>query len=147
MTSRGAYLKAVLELLVHRPGYVWGGKTNEGCDCSGFATLPLHLAGGPDFRHTHNTDKLWTEFPRIPDGDALVGDVALYGVNPSNPDDVSHCMVYLGLGVVVGMAWGGPADTNAAASRAAGKVPLVRPVRYRDDFRGFIRLPLDVISL
>lgn len=147
MTSRARFFKACLELHGHRPGYVWGGKTNDGCDCSGFVTLSLHLAGGPDLRNTHNTDKLWTEFPRLHEGDALVGDVALYGVNPSNPNDVSHCMVYVGMGLVMGMAWGGPSDTIASVSRGAGKVSLVRPVRYRDDFRGFIRLPLDVISL
>ena len=67
---------------------------------------------------------------------------ALYFGASTGPDDVSHAMVYLGDGLVVGQAYGGPKDTNAEASRAAGKVTQVLSVDYRPDLAGFVRLPL-----
>ncbi len=144
MTQRRQYMRRALELLASRPGYVWGGKQAHGLDCSGFATLALQLAGGPDLRATHNTDRLWTEMPHIPEADALPGDLALYqGAFSKGPDDVEHVMVYAGLGLVIGMGWGGSHDVDAETSRLAGKVALVRELHYRPDFAGFVRLPLD----
>lgn len=145
--ARRTYFRKVLELLSSRPGYVWGGKTAPGLDCSGFATLALKMAGGPDLTQTHNTDKLWL-LPRVAAADVEPGDLALYfGEGSSGPDDVSHVMVCVGFGLCCGMAWGGPKDTDAGSSRMAGKTALVREIAYRSDLAGFVRLPLDVIHL
>lgn len=141
MTSRSVFFRRALELLASRPGYVWGGKQPGALDCSGFVTLALHLAGGPDLRATHNTDRLWTEFPRVELADVLPGDLALYqGAFSKGPEDVEHVMVYAGLGLCFGMAWGGSHDTDAEVSRLAGKVAMVRELHYRPDFAGFVRL-------
>lgn len=135
--TRRNFKKRVLELLSTRPGYVWGGKTEGGLDCSGFCTLALKLAGGEDLRLDHNTDKMWKSLKRrdissVPQE----GDLVLYGEMAK--DDPSHVMVYLGDNLVVGMAWGGPRDNIAAVSKQDGKVALVRELMYRDDLMGFV---------
>lgn len=141
--QRRTFFRRALELLGARPGYVWGGKTANGCDCSGFVTLPLFLAGGPDLRMSHNTDRLWLDFPRVAKADVLPGDVALYfGEHSTGADDVSHAMLVMPFELVAGMAWGGPGDTDAVVSRLAGKIALVREAAYRSDLAGHVRLPL-----
>lgn len=145
LTPRATYLRRVYEWMFARPGYVWGGKSRSGADCSGFVTGPLFEAsdGNTDWRGSHNTDKLWTECPRISREEAQPGDVALYfGEGSTGPDDVSHAMVYLGYGLVAGQAIGGPKDTSAEESRRVGKVTKVFSVDYRPDLAGFVRLPL-----
>lgn len=140
---RRAFFRRCLELLGARPGYVWGGKTAQGLDCSGFVTLALQLAGGADLRATHNTDKLWTEFPRVDAADVQPGDLVLYqGAFSKGPEDVEHVMVCAGFELCMGMAWGGSKDVDPEASRHAGKVALVRTLNYRPDLAGFVRLPL-----
>lgn len=138
--TRRAFVRRCLELLAARPGYVWGGRTQQALDCSGFVTVALQLAGGPDLRATHNTDALWTGFPRVTEPEP--GDLALfYGPFSKGPDDVEHVMVCVGLGLCIGMASGGSKDVDAEASRQAGKVAAVRELTYRPDLAGFIRLP------
>lgn len=140
--SRATFFRKTLELLAARPGYVWGGKALPGLDCSGFVTLALKLAGGPDLKD-HNTDKLWLKLPRVNAADVQPGDVALYfGEGSTGPDDVSHAMTCLGFGLCGGMAWGGPGDVDAGTSRVAGKVAMIRELAYRSDLAGFVRLPL-----
>lgn len=136
--TRRNFKKRVLELLSTRPGYVWGGKTDGGLDCSGFCTLAYKYAGGADLRAEFNTDRMWAELKRQPSAPSehLEGDLVIYGNREKN--DPSHVMVYLGDDLVVGMAWGGKTDTNAAASKFDGKVALVRELNYRDDLMGFV---------
>lgn len=145
-TQRAAFVRRVLAHHGERPGYVWGGKTPGALDCSGLVTLSLWEAsdGKLDWRQTINTDGLW----RLPAVETVAelrnGDLCLYwGEHSTGPEDVSHVMVYFDPGQCLGMAWGGPGDTNAANSRAMGKVSLVRPVNYRADLAGFRRLPLE----
>lgn len=142
--TRGTFYRRCLELLASRIGYVWGGKTVKGLDCSGFVTLALQQAGGDDLRATHNTDRLWVEFPRVASAaEVLPGDLVLYsGAFSKGPDDVEHVMVCAGFGLCFGMGWGGSKDVDPAASIAAGKVGLVRTLDYRPDLAGFVRLPL-----
>ena len=143
LVPRAAFYRRILEAIAARPGYQWGGKSLQGLDCSGLVTWALYEASGHaiDWRNTHNTDLLWTSCPRVSVPQA--GDVALYaGTKPRNADDVEHAMVHAGFGLVVGMAWGGSADTDALASRAVGKVLQIRDVGYRTGLVGHIRLPL-----
>ena len=144
LVPRAAFFRRILEALTARPGYVWGGRSLQGMDCSGLVTWALYEASGHaiDWRQTHNTDALW-KLPRVAPGSELAGDVALYfGANSTGPEDVSHTMVLVGFGLVSGMAWGGPGDVDGATSRAAGKVIQVRDIHYRDDLAGIVRLPL-----
>jgi cell wall-associated NlpC family hydrolase len=139
--------------------YVWGGKDPGqrpgrdwrvgGLDCSGFVTYPLQLLGGPDWRGTYNTDRLWTELPRVAMGDVMPGDLALYrGRDSKGSDDVEHVMVYVGSGgspergLVVGQARGGSQDVDPKVSRQLGRVTRIESLLYRDGFAGFTRLPL-----
>lgn len=141
---RTTFWQHCLEQLSHCPPYVWGGKRDDGLDCSGFVTLALFKAseGSIDWRASHNTDLLWA-LPRIAVADLLPGDLCLYwGSAPKDENDVSHVMVYAGAGRCFGMAWGGPSDVDAAHSRALGHVCKVMPVNYRADLAGFTRLPL-----
>lgn len=124
--------------------YVWGGKRDDGADCSGFVTLALFKAsaGTIDWRATHNTDLLWA-LPRISVAELQVGDLCLYwGPAPTSDADVSHVMAYAGAGQCIGQAWGGPGDTDPARSRQLGHVTKRLPVNYRSDLAGFTRLPL-----
>lgn len=141
LVDRRTYFRKLLELLSARPGYVWGGKSLPGLDCSGFVTLALRLAGGPDWTSTHNTDALWL-LPRVAAADVQPGDLALYFGASKGPDDVSHVMACVGFGLCAGMAHGGPSDVDAVVSRQAGKTALIREIGYRSDLAGFVRLPL-----
>lgn len=141
---RSRFWLRALEQAVRAMPYVWGGRRDDGCDCSGFVTLALYKAseGLIDWRATHNTDALWA-LPRIKAAELLPGDLVLYwGPTPKDEHDVSHVMVYAGAGVVVGQAWGGPSDTDPARSRALGHVTKALPLHYRSDLAGFTRLPL-----
>lgn len=148
-TQRATFWRRVLTHAMEPTPYVWGGKRPGGLDCSGLVTLSLWEAsdGRIDWRDTHNTDRLWAPSPLtlpVDVADLLPGDLAFYwGDNSKGPEDVSHVAVYAGAGVVIGQNWGGPSDTNPAASRAAGKVSSVKPIHYRADLAGFRRLPLD----
>lgn len=124
--------------------YVWGGRRDDGADCSGFVTLALFKAsaGAIDWRKDINTDGLWA-LPKVTVAELQVGDLCLYwGPHPKDEHDVSHVMVYGGAGQCIGQAWGGPGDTDAARSRILGHVTKRFPVNYRADLAGFTRLPL-----
>lgn len=141
---RSRFWRHCLEQAVRSMPYVWGGRRDDGCDCSGFVTLALYKAseGLLDWRATHNTDTLW-QGPRVKVAELLVGDLALYwGPAPKDENDVSHVMVYAGNGVVIGQAYGGPSDTDAKRSRELGHVTQALPMHYRTDLAGFVRLPL-----
>lgn len=132
-----------MQALEARIPYVWGGRSMAGLDCSGFVSFPLWVlsSGGIDLRATHNTDKFWTSFPRVELPEP--GDVALYrGANSTGPDDVEHAMLCVGSGVVVGQAHGGRANTTREFSLERGHWTKAKPMTYRSDLAGFVRLPL-----
>jgi cell wall-associated NlpC family hydrolase len=82
----------------HRTWYLWGGKDPEtGLDCSGLVTHCLFAAGGPDWRKTHWSGRMWRELP--PTDKPRPGDLAFYG--PSDKD-ITHVMVVLGPGAAPG---------------------------------------------
>lgn len=147
-----------LDMYRRRTPYLWGGKDERarsstryptgGLDCSGLVTRGLMLFGGPDLRSTHNTDRLWTEFPRVALGDARPGDAVLYrGEKPTGPDDVEHVMVVIvppsatSEGLCVGQAFGGRANGTVAYSLARGHVTQCLPLGYRSGLAGVVRLP------
>lgn len=152
MVSRNQLILWALQAVAHRIPYVWGGKNplisrepwpTGGLDCSGFVTYALHLLGGPDWRGSHNTDRLWTTLERIDEVELQPGDLVLYrGKYSTGPNDVEHVMVFVGCGCVVGQAFGGKANTSPGYSIALGHWTKALGLRYRNDVAGFARLPL-----
>lgn len=142
MSQHAAFLQCVLEL-VGTP-YIWGGKyPASGLDCSGLVTYALHKSGGPDWRATHNTDKLWQQLPepRFP----CAGDLAFYGGRDA---DVEHVMVVLPISdveeLVIGACGGDSRTTSLREARRRGaKVQVRQGVHYRAGFRGYRKLPID----
>lgn len=141
--TRDAFVLWCLDALERRVPYLWGGKGAGALDCSGFVTFPLFVLshGAVDMRATHNTDRLWCEFPRVTRPEP--GDVALYfGKGSTGPDDVEHAMVYVGANAVVGQAIGGRANISREWSQSRGHWTKARALHYRNDLAGFVRLPL-----
>ncbi|WP_233597304.1 MULTISPECIES: NlpC/P60 family protein [unclassified Corallococcus] len=106
-SQRAAFLALVLAQM-HSP-YRWGAKGQrvpaDGprlFDCSGLVTWALNQVGGPDWRATHNTDRLWDICaPVATEAELLPGDLVLYGRaghttlqgRPVTRDDPNHVMV------------------------------------------------------
>ncbi|NNC01913.1 peptidoglycan endopeptidase [Corallococcus exiguus] len=137
--------------------YRWGAKGLQPTgsprlfDCSGLVTWCLLEVGGPDWRATHNTDRLWDVCaPIATEAELLPGDLVLYGRVGTKAgdgrvvtrDDPDHVMVYMGAGVVVGASGGGSKTLTLADAQAAGaRVKTYPRVAYRKDVLGFRRLP------
>ncbi|RKH19151.1 peptidoglycan endopeptidase [Corallococcus sp. CA047B] len=144
VTQRALFLQLVLNQ-VGAP-YRWGAKGSlpdphgpRLFDCSGLVTWSLHQVGGPDWRTTHNTDRLWDACKPVERVEELQpGDLVLYG-KAGDPD---HVMVHVGAGVVVGASGGGSTTrTLEDAARSDAKVKAFARVAYRSDVLGFRRPP------
>lgn len=140
-----------LQLQLVGKWYRYGAKGPEFFDCSGFITYPLWLATGIDLRATHDTDRMFQEWERLEAPES--GCVALFGGRKLpdgsyDPKDVEHVMSVLTLGpdepdLVIGTTRGGrDILTLDDAQRVGAKVDVFRFDKYRDDFRGYRRLPL-----
>lgn len=135
---RKRFLKTALELM--NVGYVWGGKSTAGIDCSGVVTLSLAVASNHsvDWRHTHNADALWDKLD--PTDNPAHGDLAFY--DRLGDGRIDHVMVVLCGGFVFGACGGDESSINAEISLALGhKVKVQTSVNYRTDFIGYRRLP------
>jgi murein DD-endopeptidase len=116
--------------------YVWGAKGPDAFDCSGLVTWALHECGGPDWRNSHNSARLFAEL--APVEKPQEGDLAFYG----QPGRVTHVMVCWGDGRVYG-ACGGDSTTTSVemAKLRKAKVQYRAKADYRPGFLGFRRLP------
>jgi murein DD-endopeptidase len=146
----------IAPILVHQlrlvgKWYRYGGKGPEFFDCSGFITYPLWLATGLDYRATCDTDRMWLEWERLEAPET--GCVALFGGRKLpdgtyDPKDVEHVMSVLTLGpdepdLVIGTTRGGRDILTLDDARKVGaRVDVFRFDNYRNDFRGYRRLPL-----
>lgn len=146
--TRAGMALAALDLYRQQIAYGWGAKSPEptnahgwvpgALDCSGFITHPVWqlTAGKLDLRDTHNAARLCAETPRQ---DNLyhpeAGDLAFYGT----PDHVSHVMLCLGGGVVIGQAYGDQTCVDPAQSRARGFTTKALPILYRRDLVAICR--------
>ncbi len=112
--------------------YIYGGKTHDGgLDCSGLVTWSLWQAGGPDVRHTHNTERLMDELEPVPY--LLPGHLVFYK---------RHVVVHIAGGLVCGANGGNRETLTVEIARArAARVKLERRFDYRDDILGFRAIP------
>jgi len=123
--------------------YLWGAKGDlvhpyglRAFDCSGLVTWALMRAGGPDWRATHNTDRLWAE--GVPVEAPQPGTLVLYGA----AGDPSHVMLYVGAGVVVGASGGGRNTTSISLAQDSGaRVKTFVTQHYRPDLLGYREVP------
>jgi cell wall-associated NlpC family hydrolase len=148
-SQRAAFLVYVIDSL--DSPYLWGAKGEfvqlpearvQAFDCSGLVTWSYLRAGGPDWRATHNTDKLLLECQPVRTEEAAPGDLAFYGTLREGRPDPSHVMVHVGAGVVVGAAGGDFTTTTLEAAAKRGARVLARTsLTYRRDFLGLWRLP------
>ncbi|RJS19577.1 peptidoglycan endopeptidase [Corallococcus sp. H22C18031201] len=146
VSTRAAFVSRILDQM-HSP-YRWNGKGERPdingprfFDCSGLVTACYFEAGGPDWRATHNTDRLLAELAPVSESELKTGDLVLYGRN----GDASHVMVYVGAGVVVGASGGDHTTRTLADAYARGaRVKSEPSVTYRLDLLGFRRLPFVV---
>lgn len=135
---RADFLLGAIRLAMQNVPYRWGGKTpSTGLDCSGFLTHLLwqHSSSFLDCRQTHNTTRLWEELDTVPD--AQPGDFAFYGAKSDRL--VSHVMLCLGDGLVLGQAYGDQTSTDIAISVLKGRTTKALFTNYRADLVGFKR--------
>ncbi len=142
----GTQRRAFLSWLEKQDGKtsLWGAKGKELFDCSGLVTCGYEAAGNTKFIPAlTNTDKLWNGLPyvELP----VPGDLVLYGIGKA--DDVSHVMVWWGDGTVFGACGATSKITSAEESAEKGHRVRLQKLRYRNDFRGFRRSPLDMVDL
>ncbi len=139
MSERRTFL-SICEALLGVP-YHWGGREASGLDCSGLVVLALYCAtaGRIDWRRSMWCQRLWETLPAVVEGDVRPGDLALYGASDA---DVSHVMVVLADGRVLGAA-GGTSATRRSNARPDQCVQTRDRIRYRRDLLGFRRLPLE----
>ena len=138
--ARVAFVRRALEL-VHTP-YIYGGRSPNGVDCWGIIALAWDLAGGTPGLFEWWTDVGWNKLEVVDKPEP--GDLAFYG--GSKPTDVSHVMVTLWGGMLIGASGGdSKVKTVVEAYRRAARVKIVESAATYDgargDFRGFRRLP------
>jgi cell wall-associated NlpC family hydrolase len=140
-TELAAMLRWAYEMLARKVPYIWGGKDPAvGLDCSGFVTGALLVGGGPDWRHTYNTDALWAHCPHVSEPEP--GDAIIYrGATSSGPADVEHVMLYVGGGLCIGQPYGGHANKTTEYSKARGHWTHILDTNYRSDIAGFVQIP------
>lgn len=121
-----------LEAQLGKP-YVWGAKGPDFFDCSGLVTAGLRECGLPDWRPTHNAQRLFDTLPETKT--PAIGDLAFYGP----PGRITHVMVVWYDGQCLG-ASGGNSGTTKPTPGACVKTK--KTIKYRRDFQGFRKTPL-----
>jgi cell wall-associated NlpC family hydrolase len=116
--------------------YLWGKDGPEGFDCSGLVCAGILALGGPDWRQTHNSERMFREWKKIEGRSAQGGDLVFYGP----PNRITHVMVLWPDGRVFG-ATGGNSKTTTPTKGA--EVQFRSKVMYRPDLRGFRAFPLE----
>lgn len=113
--------------------YIWGGANPwTGFDCSGFVVWVFQVFGlVPSGDWT--AEALRAQFAYVPEKsppDVELGDLVFYGVDPQH---LTHIMVGLGDGLVVGASGGGHTTVTVDEARRLGAQVKVKPIRYRAD--------------
>jgi len=119
--------------------YIWGGGNPwSGLDCSGFVIWIYQVFGLlPSGDWT--AQLLYQHFaqrPRCAPGATIAGDVVFYG---RDCESITHVMLSLGGGLVVGASGGGRACVNLAEAAKRGAMVKVKPWNYRLDLLACIQ--------
>lgn len=113
---------------------VWNQKGPNVFDCSGLVTFSLWAAGGPDFRVTHNSQRLANGTPNIITGpvEARPGDLVFFG---HDFDKVSHVGIWMAGGHCLSADGATPKikDLATALSFPTHRVRLHDSVLFRKD--------------
>lgn len=134
---------ALLAWCIVRQGapYVYGAKgdpfhgTGPSCyDCSGFCTCGMLAIGLPDWRHTRRAKDLFELLEPTDDPQPL--DLCFYGM-----PEVDHVMFLWHDGRVYGACGRGSTSSPELAAVQGARVRFRPRVDYRDDFRGYRKLP------
>lgn len=125
--------------------YIWGGSAPwVGFDCSGFIVWLYQVAGvlpSGDWTaqglHNH-----FFSATRNDDLFGMPGNLVFYG---AAQDKISHVMMVVGSGLVVGASGGDHTTTTVEEARRRGAMVKVKPARYRKDLitELVVRLPRD----
>lgn len=118
--------------------YIWGGKSDEGYDCSGFVVGGLvdGKLAPPSWLQTHNAARLYDELE--PTNDPQPMDACFYGP----PGHIDHVMLLWHDFRTYGACGGNQHTTTAELAKKIGACVRFRPsVQYRSDFRGYRKLP------
>lgn len=133
MSARRIAFLAFCQEQLGKP-YRWNCDGPDAYDCNGIACGALKHVGGPDWRATHNAERLRTELPVVTREAAKPGDLVLYGPK----DHANHVMIWFGDGRVIGASGG---DRNVLtledAARRGACVKFKPTHLYRPDFLGF----------
>jgi len=144
---RRAFVRAALARL--GTPYEWGGghmNPGYGVDCSGLVIQALRDAGENPFPGGESTSNGWYHaLPRT--SEPAPGDLGLYG---SAADRATHVVIVTKYdpttqtASIVGANHGDSSVTSPAAAAARGaKVEEQGNHLYRNDFLGFVKMPLD----
>ena len=137
----------VVEALAHLGAPVlWGAKGPDVFDCSGLVTWCLARVGGPDWKTTHNTDRLWAECPL--GNDHQPGDLAFWyskAEDAAAKGDVEHVAICLAGGHILTADGATSHIMSLEGAKASGaRVRVRETVHYRPRFAGYRRFPLEV---
>ena len=115
--------------------YIWGGANPwTGFDCSGFIIWIYQVFGllpSGDWTAQGLYDWLVKSTER-PNYNREPGSLVFYG---SDPDHLTHVMLSLGAGLVVGASGGDHTTTTLEEARRRGAQVKVKPIGYRSDLR------------
>ena len=141
LSSTGEKIVEKIKSIIGTP-YIWGSRDpSKGVDCSGTVVWALRELGlePKKWNATAADMHSQSDFVVVPQP----GDLAFYG---SLLGGINHVMVYMGDGKVIGSSGGGPLTKTVADAKARNACVKELPVNYRDDFRGYGRLPVKPIS-
>ena len=102
--------------------YIWDAKGPDSYDCSGLVTASLRNVGGPDWRSSHWTGRLWSDLAEVHELELKPGHLAFYLSGIAAPDHlVDHVEVVLPYGLTVGARGGGHTCISLPIAEAAGR--------------------------
>lgn len=86
MNARAKFI-AFAEAQLDKP-CLWGAKGDDAFDCSGLVTCGIKFAGGPDWRHTHNANRLAKETrPLLTEERPVPGDLIFFDAEKDGVDE------------------------------------------------------------
>ncbi len=142
LPSEAAARDGAVSFLVSRIGlpYLWGGKDPAvGLDCSGAVTNAYESVGimSKGSSKRYGSADLAKALRPISASEVKKGDLVFYG-----PSGVSHVMMIVGDGRVIGATGGGSKTTTTDIARQQGAYVKYMPIDYRKDIISYGAAPI-----